>query len=536
MKRIINNVQFFGCFCIAATQLLGTQIFAQSLLDSAKYQNPVIHADYSDPDAIRVGKDYIMTASSFNHTPGLPILLSKDLVHWKLVGHALSKLIPEDYFSSVRHGGGVWAPAIRYHNHEFYIYYPDPDFGVYQIKAKNYVGPWSAPKLVLAGKGIIDPCPFWDDNGKAYLAHAYAGSRAGIKSIIAIKEMNKEGTAIIKEGKIVYDGHLEDPTIEGPKLYKRNGYYYIFAPGGGVSTGWQTVLRSKQIYGPYERKVVMSQGSTNINGPHQGAWVNAVDGKDWFLHFQDKDAYGRIVHLQPMIWKSDWPVIGEDINHNGNGQPVYNFKKPTAGSSFEQMNTIIDDFKEDHLSLDWQWQANANIDWLFLNKGTLRLYAKPYNDSLGNLYNVPNLLMRKFEAESFSATTLLNFSPLKNNDQCGLMIFGYDYAWIGLQKKDSTVFLVQSVCKHADQGKEEQQEILTPVKLGQKVFLHVDVTKDATCTFSYSFDGKNYTLAPQKFTAKQGKWVGAKIGLFAHAFNKTNDCGYADFDWFEIKK
>lgn len=99
--------------------------------------------------------------------------------------------------------------------------------------------------MVEAGKGLIDPCPLWDDNGKCYLVHAYAGSRAGIKSVLIIKELNKEGTKVIGEGRMVYDGHIADPTIEGPKLYKRNGWYYIFAPAGGVSTGWQTVLRSK---------------------------------------------------------------------------------------------------------------------------------------------------------------------------------------------------------------------------------------------------------------------------------------------------
>jgi beta-xylosidase len=173
------------------------------------YKNPVINADYSDPDAIRVGDDYYMVSSSFTHIPGLPILHSKDLVNWKLIGHALKKQPPYDVYDKVQHGAGVWAPSIRYHNNEFYIYYPDPDYGIYLVKAKNINGPWSEPLLVEAGKGLIDPCPLWDDNaspnaeggrGKVYLVHAYAGSRAGIKSIIVVKEMNKEGTKIIGDG------------------------------------------------------------------------------------------------------------------------------------------------------------------------------------------------------------------------------------------------------------------------------------------------------------------------------------------------
>src|SRR5258705_675439 len=210
------------------------------------YKNPVINADYSDPDAIRVGDDYYMVSSSFEDIPGLPILHSKDLVNWTIIGHALKRQPPFDHFSKPQHGGGVWAPAIRYHNNEFYIYYPDPDFGIYVVKAKYINGRWSEPVLVEAGKGLIDPCPLWDDNarpngtshsyrigqGKTYLIHAYAGSRAGIKSIIVVKQMNNEGTKTLDEGGIVYDGHETDPTMEGREAYKRKGDYFVFAPAG----------------------------------------------------------------------------------------------------------------------------------------------------------------------------------------------------------------------------------------------------------------------------------------------------------------
>jgi len=329
---------------------LNTMAFAQQRtvskvwvadLGNGMYKNPIVHADYSDPDAIRVGNDFYMVSSSFEDIPGLPILHSKDLVNWGIIGHALKRQPPFDHFSVPRHGEGVWAPAIRYHNNEFYIYYPDPDFGIYLTKAKNAAGPWSEPILVEGGKGLIDPCPLWDDDGSVYLVHAYAGSRAGIKSIIVIKKLNRDGTKVLDEGKLVYDGHELDPTVEGPKLYKRNGYYYIFAPAGGVSTGWQLVLRSKNIYGPYERKVVMDQGASPVNGPHQGAWVTTQTGEDWFLHFQDKEAYGRIVHLQPMKWLNGWPVIGVDKDDDGKGEPVLHYKKPNVGKIY-QVQTPVD--------------------------------------------------------------------------------------------------------------------------------------------------------------------------------------------------
>ena len=305
-------------------------------LGNGQYINPVIDADYSDPDVVRVGDDFYMTASSFCDIPGLPILHSKDLVNWTLIGHAITEM-PE-YAQSAKdpsHGNAVWAPAIRYHNGEFYIYYGDPDLGIFMTKAKNPAGPWEPLVHVYKAKGVIDPCPIWDEDGRAYIGHGYAGSRAGVKSILGMIEMTPDGTKAIGQDKVIYDGHLENETIEGAKLYKRDGWYYIFSPAGGVATGWQEVLRSKNIWGPYETRNVMEQGSTDINGPHQGGWVDTPDGKEyWFLHFQDKGPYGRVVHLQPMEWRQDgWPVIGVDPDGDGRGEPVRKYHKPNVGKT-----------------------------------------------------------------------------------------------------------------------------------------------------------------------------------------------------------
>jgi beta-xylosidase len=500
------------------------------------YKNPIIHADYSDPDAIRVGDDYYMVSSSFTHIPGLPILHSKDLVNWKLIGHALKKQQPYDVYDKVKHGAGVWAPSIRYHNNEFYIYYPDPDYGIYVVKTKNINGPWTEPLVVEAGKGLIDPCPLWDDNGKAYLAHAYAGSRAGIKSILVLKEMNKEGTKIIGNGVMVYDGHEKDPTIEGPKLYKRNNWYYIFAPGGGVSTGWQTILRSKNIYGPYERKVVLEQGISTINGPHQGAWVTTQTGEDWFLHFQDKDAYGRIVHLQPMKWVNDWPVMGVDKDGNGIGEPIMTYKKPNVGKIVAITTPAdSDEFNSVQLGLQWQWQANPAEGWAFTTSaGYLRLFSVYKSDSVKNAWDYPNILGQKFPAEEFMATTKFSFKPRLDGERVGFIVHGADYAFVSLVKKTGGNHISFSICKEADRGNKET------VQDGEKlsssdIYFRVKVTRGAVCEFSYSEDGKAFKTIGEKLVAKPGRWVGAKLGLFCSRTVKTNDSGYADIDWFRIE-
>lgn len=508
-------------------------------LGNGKYKNPVLHADYSDPDAVRVGDDFYMIASSFDAIPGLPILHSRDLVNWKLISHALLRQPPFDHFSSTQHGNGVWAPAIRFHGGEFFIYYPDPDYGIYMVKAKDPAGKWSAPVLVSPGKGLIDPCPLWDENGKVYLAYAYAGSRAGIKSIIAVKELNKTGDSAIDEGVIVYDGHETDPTIEGPKLYKRNGYYYLFAPAGGVATGWQLVLRSKNIYGPYERRVVMDQGSTAVNGPHQGAWVDTQTGEDWFLHFQDKFAYGRVVHLQPMKWVKDWPVIGLDPDGDGIGEPVITYKKPNVGKAYPVSTPAeSDEFNTNRLGLQWQWQANPSATWSFMNaaEGTLRLYTVRTPDSARNYWDVPNLLMQKFPAEEFMITTKMKFTknPKLQQEKAGLIIMGYSYAGIALKSTAEGLSLISFTAKNAGKGKPEAEKEITLVKQTE-IYLRVKVKQGAVCQFSYSLNGKDFTDAGEPFHAEAGQWIGAKAGLFASRTTQINDAGYADFDWFRIE-
>ena len=502
------------------------------------YKNPVLHADYSDPDAIRVGDDYYLISSSFNHAPGLPILHSKDLVNWTIIGHALQQQMPLAHFSKVQHGNGVWAPSIRYHNNEFYIYYPDPDFGIYVTKAKNITGPWTTPVMVYEGKGLIDPCPLWDDNGKTYLVHALAGSRAGFKSVLIVNEMNAAGDKITGNDVLVYDGHLTDATIEGPKLYKRNNYYYIFAPAGGVGTGWQLVLRSKNIYGPYERREVLHQGKTNVNGPHQGAWVQTQTGEDWFLHFQDRDAYGRIVHLQPMKWMNDWPVIGTDEDNDGNGEPVLRYKKPNVGKKYPATTPQeSDEFNGNSLGLQWQWQANPQLNWAycFPAKGALRLNSILKSDSAKNLWDVPAMLTQKFPAEEFTATVKFSFTTKTNGEQFGLVVMGMSYAGITVTKSESGLNISYINCMDAEHGKPETVTAAQPVSAGD-LYFRVKVVKDAVCSFSYSTDGITFTNLPATFKAVPGKWIGATMGLYCSRVQKINDAGFADMDWFRVEK
>ena len=546
MKRLTQTLAFclLTVFTAVAQKNYVSEVWVSDL-GNGKYKNPVLYADYSDPDACRVGDDFYMTSSSFNCLPGLQILHSKDLVNWTIIGAAVpNALSPIETPERPEHGNRVWAPAIRHHNGEFYIFWGDPDQGAFMVKAKDPKGPWSEPVLVKAGKGIIDTCPFWDEDGKVYMVHAYAGSRAGLKSVITICELNAEATKAITPSRIIFDGHEAHQTCEGPKMYKRNDYYYIFHPAGGVPTGWQTVLRSKNIWGPYEWKIVMAQGNTNINGPHQGAWVDTPDGKeDWFFHFQDKEAYGRVVHLQPMKWVDGWPVIGVDKDGDGCGSPVYSYKKPNVGKTYSiETPAESDEFDSLELGLQWQWQANPKPIWYFCDGGNslLRLYSY-YTENQVNLWDVPNLLLQKFPTEDFTVTTKVSFAPSSKytGERTGLVVMGADYAVLAIENRADGLILVQNVCRKADKkGKEEEN---ASVKLSDNtLFLRVKVKKDsekeAICSFSYSVDGKKFISLGENFTAKPGKWIGAKVGLFITRPKAVNDGGWVDIDWFRVTK
>lgn len=514
------------------------------------YRNPVLHADYSDPDVCVVGEDYFLTASSFNCTPGLPILHSKDLVNWKIVNYALKKVEPVEYYNEARHGKGVWAPSIRFHEGMYYIYWGDPDFGIFMVKTRDPYGEWDKPVLVKAGKGMIDPCPLWDDDGRVYLAHAWAGSRAKFNSVLTVCELNKEGTKVISDPVLVFDGNDGvNHTIEGAKFYKRNGFYYLFAPAGGVVSGWQLVMRSKNVYGPYEPRIVIAQGKTDINGPHQGGWVDTPAGESWFLHFQDKGAYGRVLHLNPMKWVNDWPVIGVDRDGDGCGDPVSRYRKPKTDKTYPIETPVeSDEFDTRKLGLQWEWHANyQDVFGFTTNMGYARIYGHELSSHFKNFWEVPNLLMQKFPAEEFTATAKLKVSAKDDGQLSGLIVMGWDYSWIGVEKQGEKFLLKQAICKDAEQGNLEQVSTLAVLEPSKKfeaglfpnfereIYIRVRVGKEAYCRFSYSLDGKKFTEAGTLFKARQGKWIGAKVGMFS-VTPHGKERGWVDVDWFHVEK
>jgi beta-xylosidase len=477
------------------------------------YINPVLYADYSDPDVIRVGDKYYMVCSEFSNM-GMPVLESEDMVNWTIIGQVFSRLDFPEYDHFQRYGRGSWAPAIRYHDNRFYLYFCTPDEGLFLSTATAPGGPWSPLKQVHAGPKWEDPCPFWDDDGLAYLGH----SRTGAGPII-IHKMSSDGTTLLDSGVTVYTG----PTAEGTKIFKLDGYYYISIPEGGVSKGWQTVLRSKNIYGPYEKKVVLEKGTTDVNGPHQGALVATAGGQWWFYHFQSDGAMGRVLHLEPVLWQDGWPLIGVDIDHNGIGEPVFVWKKPIPGYSENKAPhapQTDDEFSGPPLGL--QWESNHNPvpaavslaqrpGWLCLNA----LQADSF-------FHARNTFTQKIMGTYGIVTVKLDPAGMTDGQQAGLCAMSSIYALVGVRKKEGRLWLFFD-----DGGKGYEEKVIRNGIVYLKMQLRI---KDARNECGYSTDGKSWQTFGSLFETKFGFWKGTRVGLFS--YNTVRDGGTAAFDWF----
>jgi beta-xylosidase len=505
-------------------------------LGDGRFRNPVIFSDYSDPDVARMGDDYYLDASSFNVTPALPILHSHDLVNWTIVGHAAARL-PSPRYDTPQHGQGVWAPSLRVHGGRFWIYFGDPDLGIFMTSAADPRGPWDPLTLVQSASGWIDPCPLWDDDGSVYLVHAWAKSRAGFNSVLTLRRLTADGRHLADDTAVtVFDDTTSQPTIEGPKFYKRNGYYYIFAPAGGVTNGWQTVLRSKSVRGPYDERIVLRQGRTSVNGPHQGGWIETPSGESWFVHFQDRGPYGRVVHLQPMAWRDDWPAIGADPDGDGVGEPVAVYRKPSSRIAATHVEPqTSDEFDSERLGLQWQWEANEGAGWrsLVARPGFLRLFAQSLPAGGANLWSAPHLLMQKLPAESFEATAAVQLNAVASGDAISLVTMGLDYTLVRLVRSPDGWRVEHVVCSNAA---DEATEIVAASSVGDRdVQLRLAVSA-GTVQFSYSLDaGATFRPIGERTALREGRWMGAKFGLVATRPAGSTSGASADVEWVRVK-
>jgi len=486
-------------------------------LGNGTFANPVLNADYSDPDVIRVGNKYYMTCSEF-HYMGMPILESDDMVNWRIIAQIYNQIGLDKFDRMEGYGDGTWAPTLCYHEGKFFMFVCMPYTGLYMSTAPKAEGPWEPLYLVKGISHWEDPCPFWDEDGNAYLGHSLKGAGP-----IIIHRMSPDGRSLLDDGQTVYQG----PTAEGTKLFKRDGYYYLSIPEGGVGRGWQMVLRSKSIYGPYEGKRVLEQGSTPINGPHQGALVDTPSGEWWFYHFQETHPLGRVMHLQPVTWQPDgFPTIGYDYDGNGVGEPMKIVRKPDAGKKAKPaLPQTSDNFNRSTLGIQWQTNHNPQGDAISLTtrKGKLAIKAMKAD----RIEKAFNQLTQKTMGYQSEATVTLYLDELLPGQRAGMACLGNRIMGLGVcAEEDGTLHLYLE-----DKG---EVQAFPNVPLSPKSVIHLRLSQDAVQNshqFAYSLDGKSYTNIGEAFPERMHGWKGARVSLYTYTTSDASS-GTAYFDNF----
>lgn len=477
------------------------------------FTNPVIFADYPDPDIIRVGSDFYMVSSTFHHAPGIPVLHSRDLVNWRVIGHAYERLPESNPAYSMQNGkvayrGGSWAPCIRHHNGKFYIGFNTPDEGFFMCIAERPEGPY---EMVPFGQELYDPGLFFDNDGRVYVFHAAIG--------ICVTELTADARAVKSEPVPIYQTAFGYP-FEGSHGYKRDGWYYVCVTARGYN-GLQLCLRSRSIHGPYEARV-LSGDDLNYAGAglHQGGFVELENGETWFFLFQDRDYVGRVPVLQPVHWTDGWPVFGDPENY---WKASVTCRKPSVDGSHPVAVPVAgNEFDAPQIGLQWEWSHNPDdAGWSLTERpGWLRIRAGSATDFL----HARNTLTQRITGPASSAVTLLDVSGLAEGDVAGLAIANIPYAFISAARTDGEIRV-----RMVNNGRLVAES--APVA-GGNIFLKADADADGHARFFFGTDGEALTSLGEpflmEFTVKT--FLGNRFGLFCyHAGDSEGGC--ADFDF-----
>jgi beta-xylosidase len=495
------------------------------------YKNPLLWGDWPDPDVIRVEDDFYFVSTSMHFVPGCPILHSKDLVNWEMTGYAVDRYTEDPRYNmqdGTMYLHGSWAATIRYHNGLFYVGFctpngPGTEKGHFSICiAKSVEGPW---KRTIFPEYLYDPGLLFDDDGKVYIVHG--------QTKLYVTELAADACSVKEKGKLIWNQPIPKPPessapdhsygMEGSHAYRINGYYYITCPAGGTE-GWQMCLRSRNIYGPYEsRVIVQDESSYPPNGLHQGGMVQLKNGSWWFIIMQDRGPIGRVPNLEPVIWKEGWPMLGK----NGNGKGVEVYHKPDVGRTYPiTVPATSDKFNTPNLGLQWQWNHNPdNTKWsLTERKGYLRLHASFAKD----LATARNTLTQRVQGPVSEGTVEIELAGLKNGNVAGMGIFQSPYAYIAVRKEGNEKML-QMVSEGG------VVDSIHNFRAGKIWIKAVARQKGFIADFSYSVNGKNFIPFGDVFRMRLGyAWTGNRFALFNFSTKKEGVGGYADFNWFRF--
>jgi beta-xylosidase len=493
------------------------------------YTNPVISADFPDPDVILVDDVYYFVSTTMFIFPGVTILKSYDLVNWEYCSNA----VPRFDFSPCydldgchRYSRGQWATSLKYNDGKFHLLFITLDEGGFYLTANKAEGPW---KLKHLPKGFYDPGLFFDDDGKIYVAHGY--------NDIKITEVDTNLVAK-SDDVLVFSGNIRR-GLEGAHVYKINDYYYLYSTYGGLD-GFQAALRSKNIYGPYEQKVVIRDTTFGPNyGIHQGALIQTQSGEWWTMLFVDSGPFGRFPSLQPVTWKEDWPMVGV------NGKAIVTYKKPDVGKEYPvKMLPSSDEFDDTKLGMEWGWNHNPEPSkWsLEENPGHLRIHAVKVVDSLPKARNTLTQRMFSYYSDSVLTvgTTKMSMDNMKEGDVAGLAVFQDPYGYIAVKKRNGRKYIVMvENGATIDSAEINASSIYFRASAlygsGAAIYYGGEaVPGTGTVFFSYSHDNESFTKVGKamQMAFKLSVFTGNKFCLFNFPTIETG--GYVDFDWFRV--
>ncbi len=424
----------------------GTDPATKGLKPAQDYLNPILAGFYPDPSIVRTGEDYYLVNSSFAWYPGVPIFHSKDLVNWTQIGHVLDR--PEQLkLDGAGVSGGIFAPTIRYHDGRYYMITTNvTGGGNFYVTAEKPEGPWSN-RVMLPEINGIDPSFFFDADGKAYIVHngpppndkpEYTGHRA-----IWLFEFDEASGRVKLPGKIILDKgtHPENKPIwiEGPHVFKKEGFYYLIAAEGGTEERHsEVVLRAKSVWGPYEsyegnpiltQRTLPEDRKDPIANTGHADFVETQKGEWWavFLGVQPYDNgnfnTGRQTFLLPVTWKDGWPVILE------NGKEVPRLVKrpalqadraasvPTHGSF-----TWTDNFQGDKLALPYNLLRTPTKQWYSLTAKRGSLLIEPQAEDLDSVHSL-SLIGHRQQHADFTTTVEMQLNPNDTASDAGVVAF-----------------------------------------------------------------------------------------------------------------
>ena len=484
------------------------------------FRNPVLPADYSDLDCIRVGDEYVAIASTMQYAPGMVILRSRDLVNWTIAGHAVtdvSQIGSEMNWDHLgRFGRGIWAGAIRHHAGRYWVFFGTPDEGYFMTSATDLAGPWTPLHCLKAEPGWDDCCPFWDNDGRAWFVGT--SFKDGYKTYLW--PMSADGRTLDDAGRVLIN---QGGGREANKLYKIDGWYYhLFSESGHQNATRVVVMqRARSLQGPWEKPRQLTAPNSAECQPNQGGLVQAPNGRWWFLtHHGQGDWEGRCVSLLPVTWIDGWPIIGATDATGAPGTMVWSGPIPVPGQP-RMMPQTSDDFSAATLGPQWEWrnQPRAGFWSLSERSGWLRLKAYP-SQRRGDLSSAGNILtQRPFRAVGNVVTVACDVGGMVDGQRAGLCRFAGSWANLGV---------VQQAGKRRLECRIEHTATQGPELSGNRLWLRTTWGLDGQCRFSYSLDGTAFTNIGGAYKLSWGGYRGDRIGLYT--FTEQGEAGCFDVD------